>query len=375
MATRAEREAAFIAQRTAELEAAGRQVSEQQLRARFNTLAETAEGRRTITDVVQRGRQAQTPTVTSPTTGQAPLEAPRPLPTSRVTGSVMPSTPTVLPVSMSAKDELRAILGRYQLEGLFDALDQAIMADETLVRNADALFGAVRNNPVYQARFKGNQERINKGLPVLSEAEYVQQENQYRTVLRNLGMPRGFYDDQDSFARFIANDVSPSELSARIQQGYNVIANSPPQVLAELRRMVPDLNEGELAAYVLDPQKSGMEIERRARAAQIAAAATTTAGMTLSLQQAEDLARQGITPEQAQQGFAQIASQQELFQAQRLGETEITQQEILQGTFTNEQAAAERIRRRRRERTAAFETGGGFAGQGGQQTGLSTVGM
>lgn len=283
------------------------------------------------------------------------------LPGRSARGSIVPDTPTVLPMSMAARDELRAVLRRYQLDGLFDALDQAILADETLVRNADALFGAVRNNPVYQARFKGNMEREKKGLPVLSEAEYIQQEQQYLNVLRNLGMPRGFYDSQDSFANFIANDVSPSELSARVQQGYNVITNSPPQVLAELKRMVPDLTEGELAAYVLDPQRSTIEIERRARAAQIAAQATTAANMTLSLEEAEGLARAGVTEDVARQAFGQAGEQRELLGTTLLGEQALTREDILGGVTGVNQAAAQRIETRRRRRRAEFEQGGQIA--------------
>jgi len=283
------------------------------------------------------------------------------LPGQTAFGAIFPDTPTVLPMSMAARDELRAVLRRYQLEGLFDDLDRAIQADESLVRNADALFGAVRSNPIYQARFKGNTEREKKGLPVLSEAEYVQQEQQYQNVLRNLGMPRGFYDSQDSFANFISNDISPSELSARIQQGYNVIANSPPQVLTELKRMVPDLTDGELAAYVLDPQRSGIEIERRARAATIAAQATTQANISLNLQEAEGLAREGVTQDIAREGFSRIGEQRELLSTSLQGEEQLTQQDIISGTFGTNQAAAQRIETRRRRRRATFEQGGQVA--------------
>jgi hypothetical protein len=58
-----------------------------------------------------------------------------------------------------------------------------------------------------------------------------------------------------------------------------------------------------------------------------------------------------------------------------MGEQALTQEQIVAGTLTNDQAAAERISRRRRGRTATFQEGGGYSGQGGQQTGLTTVGM
>lgn len=287
---------------------------------------------------------------------------------------VTPPTPTVLPVGNPAADELKAVLRRYGLEGLFDALNQSVMADPTLVRNQDALFGSIRETPIYQERFKGNLERAKKGLPQLSEAEYINQEFSYKTNLKNLGMPKGFYDTQEAFANFIANDISPVELSQRIQQGYNAVTQANPEVINQLKRMAPDLTDGDLAAYFLDPAKSGQEIERKARAAQIAAAGVVQGGMQITTAQAEQLAQQGITAEQAQQGFTQLGQQKQLFETTLLGEQPLTQEDIIAGTFTNQQAAAERIAKRRRGRTAAFEQGGGYAGQGGQQIGLTTVG-
>lgn len=281
--------------------------------------------------------------------------------------------PTVLPVSGAAADELRATLRRYGLDGLFDVLNKAIIADQSIARSTDALFGAVRNTDIYKQRFKGNADRISKGLPELSESEYINQEQQYQNVLKSQGMRRGFYDSQDDFARFIANDISPVELSNRIQQGYNAVINAPPTVVNELKRLT-GIDDSQLVEYFLDPTRSGQEIERKARGAQIAAQARTTANIVLTAQQAENLALSGITQEQAQQGFGQIGQQAQLFETQ-LGEQDITQEEILAGVFTNEQAAQRRIEERRRQRQARFQQGGGFAGQGGQQTGLTTVGQ
>lgn len=273
---------------------------------------------------------------------------------------------------MAASDELRTVLRRFGLEALFDDLNNAVIRDETLVRNTDALFSAVRGNPVYQQRFKGNEDRLRKGLPVLSEAEYVAQEQQYETVLRNLGMRRGFYDSQDDFAKFIGNDVSPIELSNRIEQGYNAVVNAPPTVVNELKRLT-GIDDTQLVEYFLDPQRSGQEIERKARSAQIAAQARTTANIVLTAQQAENLALAGVTQQQAQAGFTQIGQQEELFRP-LAGEEEISQEQLLAGIFTNEEAARRRIEQRRRARTAAFEAGGGFAGTQGQ-TALGTVGQ
>jgi hypothetical protein len=376
-----ERQELFIQQRTAELQAAGKPVDTAALNARFAELAATPEGRQQITAKVQLAqRPANDVATTLPDFGATPVtpsnEAPTgpAIPTTVYTPAT-PSTPTVLPMGNSAADELKAVLRRFGMEGLFDTLNQAVIADVTLVRNQDALFGSIRETPIYKERFKGNLDRASKGLPELSEAEYINQEFAYKTNLKNLGMPKGFYDTKETFANLIANDISPVEFAQRIQQGYNAVTQADPEVVNQLKRMVPDLTDGDIAAYFLDPTKSGQEIERKARAAQISAAGVTQGGMQITTAQAERLAQQGITSEQAQQGFAQLGQQQQLFNITRPGEQALSQEDIIAGTFSNQQAAAQRIAQRRRGRTAAFEQGGGFSGQGSQQVGLTTVGM
>ena len=376
-----ERQELFIQQRTAELQSAGKPVDTAALNARFAELAATPEGRKQITSKVQLAQQPAQDVGTAIPDSSLPVQPPSIVPPTGPVippgggGPITPPTPTVLPMGNSAADELKAILRRYGMEGLFETLNQAVIADVTLVRNQDALFGSIRETPIYKERFKGNLDRASKGLPELSEAEYINQEFAYKTNLKNLGMPRGFYDTKEAFANLIANDISPVEFAQRIQQGYNAVTQADPEVVNQLKRMVTDLTDGDIAAYFLDPTKSGQEIERKARAAQISAAGVTQGGMQITTAQAERLAQQGITSEQAQQGFAQLGQQQQLFNINRPGEQALTQEDIIAGTFSNQQAAAKRIAQRRRGRTAAFEQGGGFSGQGSQQVGLTTVGM
>lgn len=289
------------------------------------------------------------------------------------------ATSVVLPTSSAASDELKAILERFQLGGLFDALNAAVIADKTLAQNTDALFGAVRNNPIYIERFKGNIARTKNGYVPLSEAQYIAQEQSYSTTLKNSGMPKGFYDTKDDFANLMANDISPAELSARIENGYKMVTNAPPEVVNQLKMMVPDITDANLAAYFLDPVKSGTQIEQMARAANIAAQGKIAGGMQITGAQAQSLAQAGISTQQAQAGFSQIGQQAGLYRPLQ-GEQAITQEDILAGTFTNEQAAQQRIARRKRERTAGFEAGGGFSQQNSltqsnRNVGLTTVGQ
>lgn len=382
--TKKERQELFIQQRTNELEAAGKPVDAAALNARFAELGATPEGRQQITAKVQLAQRSTNVTKTPPDAPQMPTyeaTGPEPvIPTDTTPANTTPTntggsgTSVVLPTSSSASDELKGILERFQLGGLFDALNAAVIADKTLAQNTDALFGAVRNNPIYIERFKGNIARTKNGYAPLSEAQYIAQEKSYSTTLKNSGMPKGFYDTKDDFANLMANDISPAELSARIENGYKMVTNAPPEVVNQLKMMVPDITDANLAAYFLDPAKSGTQIEQMARAANIAAQGKTAGGMQITGVQAQSLAQAGITTQQAQAGFSQIGQQAGLYRPLQ-GEQAISQEDILAGTFTNEQAAQQRIARRKRERTAGFEAGGSFA-QGQQSNiGLTTVGQ
>lgn len=237
----------------------------------------------------------------------------------------------------------------------------------------------LRDDPTFQARFPANQALKAAGKPQYSVSQYLRLESDYKQVLQNAGMPPGFYDQPNDFQNFIINDVSPDEVGARASLGYQAVKQSSPQVVAEFKRLY-GVNEGELAAYFIDPERmrptfDRYEAERQARAAQIAAQATTQAGLTVSQQQAEDLARAGVTPEQAQRDFAVLGDTRELFSTTLAGETAITQQEQIAGTFNTNAEARQKIAARRRGRQAAFETGGGFAANQEGTGGLRTVGQ
>jgi hypothetical protein len=237
----------------------------------------------------------------------------------------------------------------------------------------------LRDSPSFQARFPANKQLQAQGKPQYSVSEYLRLESSYKSRLQEAGMPPGFYDQPQDFQNFIVNDVSPDEVGARASLGYQAVKQSSPQVVAEFKRLY-GVNEGELAAYFIDPERmrptfDRYEAERQARSAQIAAQATQQAGLTVSQQQAEDLARAGITQDQAQAGFTTLGETQELFSTTLAGETAITQQEQVAGTFNTNAEARQKIAARRRGRQAAFETGGGFAANQEGTAGLRTVGQ
>ena len=269
----------------------------------------------------------------------------------------------------SAYDIIAQTLAGYGLTELSGFVNDLVFKENIL--NENIIYGRIKETPEYARRFAGNEARRKAGFNVLSEEAYIGQENTYRQLLRTAGLPAGFYDSNEDFTAFIAGDVSPSELNTRINDGYNAVKNSDPQVIAEMQRLY-GVDDSQLAAYFLDPVKATPILLRQAQASQISAQATKQAGTEISAQQAEQLAIEGVTTQQAQSGFATIGQAQELFNP-LAGEQDglMTQEEQIGAVFSTDAAAAQRLRKRQAERTAAFQGGGSFAGQGQGQTALA----
>jgi hypothetical protein len=129
--------------------------------------------------------------------------------------------------------------------------------------------------------------------------------------MRNYGMPASYYakdttGKQAGFEKFIANDVSASELEDRIATAQQRVLNTNPEVLKALRQFYPDLNNADILSYTLDPQNALTNIKRKVTAAEIGGAALAQ-GLQANGGTAESLAGQGITKAQAQQGYTNIA--------------------------------------------------------------------
>jgi hypothetical protein len=269
--------------------------------------------------------------------------------------------------AQSAYDIIAQTLTAYGLEQLSSFVNQMVFQEDIVDTNI--LVGRIRQTNEYRQRFAGNEQRRQAGLNVLSENEYIQLENVYRQTLRSAGMPREFYSSPETFSRLIGGDVSPGEFAQRINQGYEAVRNADPQVVEEMRRLY-GVDDSQLAAYFLDPQRATPILLKQARAAEIAAQGTLQAGFGVTAQQAEELAQAGVTGEQARESFQTLATATELFQplAGRQEEA-MSQAEQVGAVFGTSGAAQQRLRKRQAERQAEFAGGGSFAvGQSGQSS-------
>ena len=207
----------------------------------------------------------------------------------------------------SAYDLLKNEFAQYGMGDLVEDVKSFIMAGVS----PSEFTMRLRETQPYKTRFKANEDRIKAGLAAISEAEYIGLEDGYQNIMRNYGLPesyytKGKYGTQEGFQKFIANDVSATELEDRIMTAQQRVLNSNPEVLASLKAFYPGITNGDILAYTLDPKNAITDIKRKVTAAEIGGAATQ-AGLKTDLERAQELGAAGITKQQAQQGFQTVA--------------------------------------------------------------------
>jgi hypothetical protein len=84
------------------------------------------------------------------------------------------------------------------------------------------------------------------------------------------------------------------------------VINSNPQVSEALKKFYPEITNGDILAYTLDPTKGLDVIKRKITAAEIGGAALAQ-GLETGMTRAEELAKYGVTKEQAMQGYQTAA--------------------------------------------------------------------
>ena len=207
----------------------------------------------------------------------------------------------------SAYDLLYSEFSKYGLESLVAPLKGLIVSGASPSEFTIKL----RETPEYQKRFAGNAQRVANGLTAIDEATYLAKEDAYQNLMRNYGLPDSYWKPgalgaQEGFTKLIANDVSAVELENRLQTAQQRVVNANPEIAYALKAFYPDITNGDILAYALDPKNALDAINRKVTAAEIGGAALSQ-GLTTSLGGAEGLAAYGITKNQAQQGYQTIA--------------------------------------------------------------------
>lgn len=212
--------------------------------------------------------------------------------------------------------------------------------------SGDTVSMMLQDSPEYKKRFAANDARKKAGLSVLSPAEYLAAEESYRNVMRQAGLPSGFYDSQDDYANFIANDVSSTEVGKRLDMARNAVANMDQTYIDQLKKYY-NMTTGQLVAYALDPKTALPLLERQTAAVNIGVAAAQQ-GISPSVAKAEYYAGLGLSEAEARAGFASMARTQPTYEklSQIYGNMPAggTTESLMAATFGGEAQAEEQQR-------------------------------
>ena len=255
---------------------------------------------------------------------------------------------------------LQQLLAEFGLSNIQSTVQQFIASDAS----AAEIQLQLRDVPEYRQRFSVIFEREEAGLPPVSPAEVVEFERQLGQVFSMFGVPeRPGENLQTTAAQLLGGDVSMAEVQERLaaQQafGRRVLEdpNMDQEVVSELlQRGVTPID---VANFAIDPTFTLEDVERRLAAAEIANEASR-AQYRVQAPEALDLARQGLTGEQARQGFGVLTQQRQV--VDRLaGESEdpVTREQEL-AALTGDVQAQAAIERSAQRRVAAATVGGSF---------------
>jgi len=156
----------------------------------------------------------------------------------------------------------------------------------------------LRETDEFKDRFAGMGKRLENGLNAVSITEYIALERNYANVLAEFGLPKSFYDSPDDFANFIGNDISADEFATRTAMAAQAVSNIDPNLQDELRRLYPEISDGDMIAYFLDPERGVTLMEQKVQmtAAGLSSAAVSSIGTGLSASVAENLATKNVQP-------------------------------------------------------------------------------
>jgi hypothetical protein len=220
----------------------------------------------------------------------------------------------------------------------------------------------------YKQRFAGNEIRKQQGLPVLNPGEYLATEASYKQIMQASGMPTGFYDQNSDFNNWIGKNISPSEIQTRVDLATQATTLSNPSYRKALNAM--GISDNELTAYFLDSTRALPHLQKSAATAAVGAEALQQ-GLTFDKSYSEQLAMEGISADQARQGYSQVASDLATYGA--LGKMygqDFGQRTAEQSVFENDTAATAKKNRLFSQERAAFTGGtGGARGGLGQEGG------
>lgn len=298
-----------------------------------------------------------------------------------VTGGEDPSLAYAKMQDEKARQDAFALLKDvFASYGLSELADQIAVYMREGIGTGEATIRLKQSQP-YKDRFYGNELRLASGRNVIDEASYLDLENSYSETLKAYGLqdyfgvgvtPTERKNRQKAIANVIGADISAVEFKDRVSTAVDRVKMADPATKAAFQQFY-GIGETELAKYFLDPTKTLVTLKEKATAAEIGGAAIGQ-GLPATMASAEELARFGISREQAQIGYSTIA--EELPTASKLGQI-YSQEGITYGQTEAEQATFKGLAsaKRKKEQLAERERAAFQGSSGVAQPGLSTTYM
>lgn len=258
----------------------------------------------------------------------------------------------------------------------------------------------IQDTQVFKDTYPGIIALRDAHKPAMSVADYQAYTQTVQQAAADAGLPASFMTTQE-IGNLVANQISPSEVTQRIKQGYEAAAFASPDVVQMLATYFPQMfpsglsiegggasasgkssyvnasgqtmsltggAQGALAAYFLDPGRAYDVLSNQLSQAQIGAEGMMTGFGQISADQAKQLQQAGFTDTTARDAFKGLNKLTPLEnQLPGVPGSNLSQQDLINyGFFGQNQQQLTNVEETRK---APFSGGGGYA-----QTARGTVG-
>jgi hypothetical protein len=194
---------------------------------------------------------------------------------------------------------------------------------------------------------------------VSSASQYRSVAAQYRANMEQAGVDPKKYGTNDQIAQLMLGDVSPSEVSARLQVYQSAVNNVSPEAKAYLAQHY-GLTNSDLMDIWLNPKDTLPDLESKVAASNIGGVAARSGWGDLNVESATALANLGVTQQQAESGFGQLAGMRELT-ADVGGTGSVSRDQELNAVLGGDAETQQKLQRIQAARVAAFQGGGQLA--------------
>lgn len=238
--------------------------------------------------------------------------------------------------------------------------------------NYDDILNRMQVDPAAQnviaKRFPALKARQDSGHPI-SIKDYLNLEDTYRNIVQQSGLPKGFYDQNTDYTKWIEAGVAPTEVQARINTAANAVNNADPNIKSALRDYY-GVDDGGIMAHFLDPKIAADVLTTQYGAASVGGAYKAQ-GLSLDRSLAEEI---GVNPgnlANAAAGANQVAADtQAAAMLSNVWGEDLTSEDLTRDTFNVSGGAAAR----KKKNSLASQERAAFGGSSGAVNGsLSTA--